>query len=126
MMDSFQTLLSIQLASLQGGSSGGGIADRIDARRRSRVAAAEATAEAAGMAAVQEHDEEDEGEDEDENENDTGARDEERGRGVIENKHSTDLESTNRVRTSVWAFTLMAGLAHSDGKSSPIPVECLF
>jgi hypothetical protein len=28
------------------------------------------------------------------------------GRGVVQNKHSTDVDSTNRVRASIGAFTL--------------------
>ena len=41
------------------------------------------------------------------------------GRGVIENKHSTDVESTNQVRATVCAYTLKVGHA-------PISVECWF
>jgi len=33
------------------------------------------------------------------------------GRGVIENKHSTNVESTSRVHVSILAFTLKASLA---------------
>jgi len=40
------------------------------------------------------------------------------GRGVIENKHPTDVDSANRVRTPVWALFL-------NGSHALMLVKCI-